>query len=68
MTQHLPIVRYVPSGQIQRTPERGGSSRFAQVEAGPLVRSSYQRRMLGYSLTQPGFRRVPSFSASHKSA
>jgi lipoic acid synthetase len=40
--QHLPIERYYAPGEFQPLRERGRALGFRNVEAGPLVRSSYR--------------------------
>ncbi|NIQ93677.1 MAG: lipoyl synthase [Desulfuromonadales bacterium] len=39
---HLPVSRYVPPEDFDRLARKGKALGFAHVEAGPLVRSSYQ--------------------------
>ena len=44
--RHLPVSRYYTPDEFQVFKERGLEMGFVSVESGPLVRSSYQPRLL----------------------
>lgn len=54
---HLPVERFVPPEEFDRWAERARELGFAEVAAGPLVRSSYRaERLAGRLAPPPAFR------------
>jgi lipoic acid synthetase len=50
---HVPVVRYVPPEEFESLRDRALALGFADVEAGPLVRSSYRAARLAAAMPRP---------------